>query len=294
MRREIISETKCVDGICRKQCSIPTSSCTSERPIRCTDGSCVTLMEQCASPRCTDDRPYMCADGQCRDSMMECKYPFNISVVKRYDVTKTEAPVQAYVLRNQKNERSATVFATGAMNFKIRGIALSEVEATKLTVSGIYDPVYVALFSKTVKETLPREFIRSAVVNVELELKPADPTDPHHVTPSFVVVLKTNKIKTDTLYRQYKPKHLFCLAALQDGTWTCVSRIFNTIRRNKFTYEVAASGTYAVIFAPDVPVADFVEDEFCGILCKDKKRVFTIAFFGVPLLLVLFYILYKL
>lgn len=259
-------------------------------------------MEQCASPRCFDDRPYMCPDGACRGSMVECKYPFNISVVKKYNVIKNDRRSQAYVLRGQDNQRVASAFAHGYINFDIKGMSLSQVKDTRTDVSSSYDSVYLTLFSKRVDDTLPREFIRSTIVDVDFSSLPMMSRDGEDRGSSLVIVFKANKFSTKTMYGKYKSKRLFCLAVLRSGVWSCVSRKYdNGVRkdkrdsgRNEFSYGIHESGTYAVIFAPDMPVVDFAEDEFCGILCKDKKKVFSYIFFGIPTFLTLFYVLYKL
>lgn len=313
MKGQLTSETKCLDGICRRKCVIPTSSCPSSQPIRCTDGNCVTLIEQCASPRCFSDKPYMCADGSCKSSMVECKFPLNIHIAELiYDV-KNDNSTKSYVLKGQSSEYLATAFVTGRMGFSMEGVALSKVKNTKTQTSNEYDPVFLTLYSKKVAEVTPREFIRSAIIRINVEktlemteeeaaklmvedkgMLAKDEQEKKEVKPTFVVDFETNAFETTTMYKNYATKNLFCLAVLKDGIWTCTSRKFNNINRNKFIHEITESGTYAVVFAPIIPAIDFAEDEFCGILCKNKRKVFCIIFFGLPTLLLIFYVIYKL
>lgn len=86
---------------------------------------------------------------------------------------------------------------------------------------------------------------------------------------------------------------MYCLGILTKEGWECAKRKHEFGRNNRFTYEIRKNGIYAVIFYPSVPLADFIEDEFCGIICKDKKLVFMYIFIGLPALLSLFYLSYK-
>jgi len=80
---------------------------------------------------------------------------------------------------------------------------------------------------------------------------------------------------------------------LKDNVWSCVARDHDVGKNYKFTYEILQTGTYAVIFYPNIPTIDFIEDEFCGIICKDKKLVFIYIFMGIPALFSILYLTYK-
>lgn len=86
---------------------------------------------------------------------------------------------------------------------------------------------------------------------------------------------------------------MYCLGVLRFNNWSCATRKHESGIRNKFSYEILESGTYAIIFLPDIPFADFFEDQFCGILCRNKRLVFIYVFLGIPSLLALFYLMYK-
>ena len=86
---------------------------------------------------------------------------------------------------------------------------------------------------------------------------------------------------------------MYCLAKLENNIWSCMYHNKSSSKYNTFNFDVFESGIYAIAFAPDIPFADFNEDEFCGIICKDKRLVFMYIFIGIPALVALFYLTYK-
>lgn len=191
---------KCVDGICRKECKISSSSCPIEKPIRCADGSCVDLMVYCASPRCEADRPFMCPDSTCKDNMAKCKYPLNINIIKQ-EIIDVENNVQTYYLRSQKNEIVGTMFTKGTVSFDIKGVPLSEIDKSQLSVSSDYDYVYLSYLSKRTNILIPQEFIRSSIIKVNLDTTKYDPGK-----GPLIVNFKTDTLNTNTDFIKYKTK----------------------------------------------------------------------------------------
>lgn len=53
-------------------------------------------------------------------------------------------------------------------------------------------------------------------------------------------------------------------------------------------------GVFAVLFLPDLAPADFREEKYCGLLCRDKRMVFVFMILIFPATLLVFYLFYKL
>ena len=78
------------------------------------------------------------------------------------------------------------------------------------------------------------------------------------------------------------------------GVWSCYERFYQSSKRKIFRYNVSHDGIYAVIFLPDLETSEFREEVYCGIFCRDKKRIFVFMVIIFPSLLMIFYIFYKL
>lgn len=75
------SQEKCVDGICRDDCSkIRTSSCPLKRPIRCPSGLCVNSEIKCVSGLCPANMPFIGREGKCKSSFRNTNYKQNIRI----------------------------------------------------------------------------------------------------------------------------------------------------------------------------------------------------------------------
>lgn len=67
------SEDSNAEWQCAAQDPPTTTGCTADRPIQCTDGSCVGNNQDCSSnARCPDTLPIVCADGSCVVRIQDC------------------------------------------------------------------------------------------------------------------------------------------------------------------------------------------------------------------------------
>lgn len=76
--------------------------------------------------------------------------------------------------------------------------------------------------------------------------------------------------------------------------WRCDTRKYESSKRQSVKYKIRHDGVYAVIFLPDLPPEQFRVERYCGILCKDKRLVFILMFVGLPCLLAILFVFYKL
>ena len=190
---KLISEIKCVDGICREKCTFVSSSCPADNPIRCADGSCAGLMSECASALCDSNEPFRCADGSCSDNIAKCKYPYNIKIVKRVSITSSNE-LKYYPLLDQNNIDVGLLQTSTIMNISYRGFALSESKKTKLGIVKMYDRVYLTYFAKPIEKVKARDFIRSAAVEIDFSSNP----ESSETKNSIKLTLKADKIISQT------------------------------------------------------------------------------------------------
>lgn len=81
---------------------------------------------------------------------------------------------------------------------------------------------------------------------------------------------------------------------LRGGKWKCYTRTYESSEKLSLKYRINHDGIYAVIFLPDIPLEEFRIEQYCGILCKDKRMVFIILFLGIPILMTVFFVFYRL
>ena len=197
----IISLFKCSDGVCRTQCLIQSSACPSHKPIRCSEGKCVALMELCVSPRCSSDEPFLCPDGTCKDHMAKCRYPLNIRIIKK-GIVHNENGTQAYNLVDQSNRLTGILYVESPLAVKYGGISISRVDKTKLSIDARYSQVFAAYFSKNIEAQEAREFIRSAIIKIDIDEKLAFPPE----SSPLKLYLRTDTMISHTSYDNYNFK----------------------------------------------------------------------------------------
>lgn len=162
---KLTSMTKCVDGVCRKKCEIPYSSCENSKPLRCTDGRCVRLLSECVSIKCKADTPFLCPDGSCKGTLYHCRYPSNIRVIQTQSLT-TPEEYMPKKLTNQSSVMVGMIITQDQIHLRYKGVAMSVLEKTKLSIDPVYEPLFLMFFSKELDALEPREFIRSSVISV--------------------------------------------------------------------------------------------------------------------------------
>ena len=94
-------------------------------------------------------------------------YPFNIKVVRSQKI-QTATSMEVHKLRVQNNKKAGLLFTEKFTSVSYRGVALSTLRGTKLTVSNIYDPVYVSHFERRSKDLAPWQFLRSTAINITM------------------------------------------------------------------------------------------------------------------------------
>ena len=162
---KLISETKCIDGHCRRECKIASSACPHDRPIRCGDSRCVALMAECASIRCPTDTPYRCGDGTCKMSLKLCRYPYSIRVIKGNNV-QTKDENQIWKLMDQRNRVVGQLITNEQLNLVYKAVPLSEVAKTSLNIHSDFEIVYNFFFARNIKDIPPEMFIRSVIIQI--------------------------------------------------------------------------------------------------------------------------------
>lgn len=115
---------------------------------------------------------------------------------------KTDKNVQAIPLYSQSDKRVGFIYTDTTINISYRGVALSNLENTKLSISEAYNPVYLAHFGKRVSEIKPKEFIRSAAVDIKI----SSGTVYKSGTSNIKLNLETDSIVSNTSFDRYKRK----------------------------------------------------------------------------------------
>lgn len=156
---------KCIDGICRKKCEIPYSSCNHQNPLRCADGQCVTVIQECASIRCKADTPFLCPDGTCKGTLSHCTYPHSIKIISTVSTTTPES-YTASKLHDQLNRVVGIIYTSNQLHLEYKGIGMSKLKKTKLLIDKRYDPLAYMFFSQSLEDIKPVQFIRSVVVSI--------------------------------------------------------------------------------------------------------------------------------
>ena len=161
-----ISEKKCPDGKCRKDCvDIRHSACDFDSPLRCPDGRCVTMLVQCASVKCPADYPFLCPDNSCKGEISQCSALLSGKIVKKI-TTKTNDKVQTINLNDQSDKSVGYLEVKESFSLFIEGISLSQLSKASLTYDNRYRRIYNDFFSKDAKDLQLRDFFRSAIVNI--------------------------------------------------------------------------------------------------------------------------------
>lgn len=188
---------KCSDGKCRNDCSsVRSSACPFDQPLRCPDGYCVKMRFECASIRCPPDYFYACPDNNCRGEISQCQYPKSIRIIKdKHLVTKLEPRI---INLNDLNDKLVGyITMKGNMQLFVRGVALSELNESKLDFDPKYLPVFLNFYSMEPAEVPPYKFIRSAILKIGASQN------------SFSSVSYPNPIKLQLHYDELKPLYKY-------------------------------------------------------------------------------------
>lgn len=153
----------------------------------------------CISPRCDSNEPFMCPDRTCQDVIAKCKYPYNIKLIKHATI-ETENNLHIIYLNDQTDRRAGTLFTSKSIEIRYKGVSINNMSKTRLIVDQNYDPVYLVHFAKKSRNVEPREFIRSAIVNIEFDQK----TKYQMGTSPLKLHLNGDLLITNTFYDSYK------------------------------------------------------------------------------------------
>lgn len=281
-------DTKCIDGLCREDCSlIRYSSCKFDLPIRCPDGQCVENDVECASPRCPADQPFMCPDSQCKGSFFMCEYPQNVRIIKNMDKM-TRDELEVIYLYDQRNVHVMVLQVEDQLHMQVRGVTLSDVENSVLDYDEIYDPVFNEFFLAKGKELKPFQFIRSAIVKIVAY------EDVQENRKPIVLEMEMDYLFSDSMFYKHNRKFLYCLGVLRDNNmWKCLSSYESNSMSKRLNFKIREDGIFAIIFSPSLESEVFTEEVYCGLVCKDKRLTFLFIFIGLPCLIILMYIFYK-
>lgn len=286
---EIFPQQKCADGVCRKNCAeVPYSSCTFGAPIRCADGSCVNSVIECASYKCPGNAPFRCKDNRCVTSISGCKYPLNILIVKKMFLEQKNESRKVQLL-SQNNFPVGHIAIPSNQQLNIKGVPLSSLKNTQMQVQTHKEKIYQNFFFEMPENIDQKKFIRSAIVQIssifEQKVK---------FEPSLTIFLNIDILEPLENIDEINRSNLYCLAELIDNQWICTSQK-EAIQAQKFgEYSISTSGTFAVIFSPDSTTPTYEKGAYCGFLCQNKKFFVIFWILIVPVLLLIFLIMFKL
>ena len=281
-------ETKCIDGLCREDCSlIKFSSCKFDIPLRCPSGQCVGDFVECASPSCPADQPFMCPDSQCKGSFFMCEYPKNIRIIKSLEKM-TRDELEVIYLYDQRNIHVMIIQIEDQLHVKIKGVALSQVENTVLDYDKVYDPVFNEFFLNKGSELKPYQFIRSTIVKVVAYEDVLENRKP------ITLEMEIDYKHSDSAFYKHNRKYLYCLGILKENNmWKCLNTYESNSMSKRLNFKIRQDGIFAVIFSPSLEPGVFTEEVYCGLICKDKRLTFLFIFIGLPCLIIIMYIFYK-
>lgn len=288
---ENLNEKKCTNGKCETSCEkVHSSSCDFRAPLRCPDGRCVALMSECTSILCPPDQPFLCPDNQCRGAITQCSYPLNILLVKQTVLT-TQDKVDVTHIYSMDNKLLMSVETERRIHIKLKPKALSHLLHTRLDIGPEYDAVVFEHFGVGGELLRPSQFLRSSVVEVV-----TDADFKADYSNFFSIQFRYDNITSVSKKNKIPPSNLICLGLLDSsGVWACVSEVEvkTSVTYNLVTYTISKDGVYAIIFRPTLPVEQFREEVFSGVLLKNQRLSYIFAFVIFPMFLMLLFLGYK-
>lgn len=157
-------------------------------------------MVKCASPKCDFNEPYMCPDGTCKNNMAKCRYHYNIRIIQGHSFI-TPEKVQTYNLLDQSDQIVGVLFTSSVLNIHYKGVPLSVINDTKLSIPADYDLIYKTYFLKKSSDLKPKDFLRSAVIQISM----GNDVDYDKNSPVKINFI-TNLLISNTEYDRYKRK----------------------------------------------------------------------------------------
>ncbi len=140
----------------------------------------------------------------------------------------------------------------------------------------------------------PKEFIRSAIVKIETFNFIQSKNLKIYMDIEFKVnVANSSNLKMNRL----NYKNLYCLGILVDGVWHCDSdhHLNEGLEElDQFEFMINKNGVYAVIFNPMFNTMKIKQGVYCGYICQDRKFFFVSIFIGLPFLIFLLFVFFKL
>lgn len=279
-----VNEQKCSDGKCRLNCDgFQSSACSFFTPIRCSDGSCAASLIECASFLCPADSPFRCKNNDCVETLESCQYPLNTYVVKTLQLD-TEEMVYHQVLRSQGGLELAMATIPVSTKVEIRGVALSQIRDTTVPINNDHELVYQAYFGAHQDTLKSYQFIRSAVFEITNLSEQEDASQAQRPL-KIRLTMKVDTIRPLRRFEGVVFANVYCLAILQERTWTCVRYQNDRKSKKKADFTINKSGVYAIIFFPDATTPTYIPGAYCGYLCQSKRLFMAFWFLIIPLML---------
>ena len=69
-------------------------------------------------------------------------------------------------LTERSGDNAGTLYTNDALHLQLKGVALSVYEGSKLDIDLKYEPLFFDFFSRPMEDVGPKDFVRSAVVEV--------------------------------------------------------------------------------------------------------------------------------
>ena len=317
------SHRRCPDGFCRTDdCKkVHYSCCPMNKPLLCGSGRCVSYMFQCSGGSyCPLHTPFICSDMSCTTSLELCPdtkkggtfppqvitYDFTnkhidhmTSIFKGSQVSKktpSSLMITVKIFYDAFNAPKGSPFYNKTLNRSAKMViepygldrlqnltnelnsTLAEVSRNFFMIAEFNLPYFVTIRSAAIKVSTKGRFDDNAPFKVP-----------------FIVQFAIDTIKKHEIAISNYEDYL-CLAKVihYDNRWECVSRnILNLEYTNDMrlllsnaAYNVPGPGIYAVIFRPRM-TPGLITDQFCGLVCKNRRLVIFICFVILPILMII-------
>ena len=331
--------TLCADGFCRENCEgIQTNGCTPENPFYCASGICVKYSAQCIDYRCSIERPFICNDLKCVPNFMSCSTNhLSYMIEEKSDLVTVNISNRTKVNYNihsklNKNEKSVSFnfennfliynqYTAGFASMSTRGIEEFEINLafhpfpkSLISNSKINYPstnldtekLSNIIFSKAYGFLDHTEFIRSSIINVEVEDFEYNhfffnqmPTLSFRYNkidkyPDFSLTQEEKDVLNENSGVEYDindPNNYYCMGIFNEekDEWSCISRKIIDINENIISFKIPFPGIYSIIF---FPVNTDNIDPPCGFVCQYRKTFYTLLLITIPVtFLIISYIL---
>ena len=299
--------TKCADGICRKSCSlISSSACSFQKPIKCGDGRCVSSLVECASFLCPGDAPFLCSDNSCQSSLNYCFMLYSNRIILSFDIN-TEKFSQTRALRDFSGKKVGELNVPEKNILAVSGITLSEIANTKASVDLSRANIYNNYFGSSMEDLNLQLLLRSSLIKIrdlaeearekarregkeEPEEKPRD----YQKEPlKLNIRLNLKPPVAMDQSRLYQINELICLARLEGNTWVCKTHKEANVSSRTGVFFINEPGIYGLMFYPENTIATDFEGGYCGYLCLDKRLFIIFWIVAVPLVIIGLYLFYE-